>query len=137
MWSDEPDIAPPLVHINALELIVGVAACVTVSRLLPPSSSIALRSDNTVAVSSIERERGARGPLSNAIRALSFLSDTRPFSVSPSHIQGVHNCVADALSRGSVPASLASYRRLLFPSRWLTRIASSRRPSQDLDALRG
>ena len=137
VWSDEPDIAPPLVHINALELVVGVAASVAVSRLLPPSSSVALRSDNTVAVSSIERERGARGPLANAVRALSFLSDTRPFSVFPSHIQGIRNCVADALSRGTVPASISSYRRLQFPSQWLTQIALSRRPSRDLDALRG
>lgn len=128
-WADEPAIAPPLTHINALELVVGVAAADTVAGRLPVGSSVALRLDNTVAVATVERERGARGHLSNAARALAYLTDTRPFSVLPSHIQGTSNVDADALSRGLMPATVASYTRVFFPSGWLTLIASSPRPS--------
>lgn len=137
IWSDEPAIAPPLAHINALELVVGIAAAVTVAGLLPVDSSISLRLDNTVAVATIARERGARGHLSNAARALAHLTDTRPFSVTSTHIQGTLNVEADGLSRGLLPARVASYQRIHFPSGWLTQIASSPRPSLALGIRRG
>lgn len=137
VWSDEPAIAPPLAHINALELVVGIAAADTVAGLLPVDSSVALRLDNTVAVATVERERGARGHLSHAARALAYLTDTRSFFVASSHIQGIANVVADGLSRGQIPASVSSYRRLHFPSGFLTQIASSPRPSLVLGTVRG
>ena len=136
-WSDDPDIAPPAVHINALELITAVATAAALAPLVAPDTAIALRCDNTVAVASIERERGAGGTLANAARALDFISDTLRVSLDPSHIQGSLNVDADALSRGSVPAHLSSYRRLDLPSRFLTLIATSRRPSQALITTRG
>ena len=134
-WSDDPDLVG--VHINALEAACAVAASVIVASLLPVGAAVSLRSDNTSALAVTRRESGTSGPLNNAARALAYLRDTRPFSISPSHIQGVLNHEADALSRGSVPSHLLRFRRIHFPSLWLTSILSSPRPSLALRIPRG
>jgi hypothetical protein len=93
--------------------------------------------DNTVAVGTVKRERGSRGPLSNVARALAFLNDTLTLSVSPSHVQGARNSVADALNQGALPPELAGFRRLSLPPRFLTSIITSRTPSRALATILG
>jgi len=136
-WSTEPDVAPPTQHINVLEAGVGVAAAAIIGALLPRGSAISLWLDNTVAVGTVKRERGARGPLSNVARALAFLTDTLTITISPSHIQGVRNRVADALSRGVLPPEVVGFRRLSLPPHFLTSIIMSRVPSRALVTLLG
>lgn len=126
-WSDDPLLADA--HINVLELVTGIAAAVATAAFLPADSSVALHMDNTTAVSSVAACRGSSPLLSNATRALAHILDTRPFSLLPSHIQGIKNVEADALSRGRPPSSVSSYRRVVLPPLWLTSIASSRRTS--------
>jgi len=136
-WADDPDIAPPLQHINALELLTGAAAAALIATLIPARTGVALFMDNTTAVSSINKMRGAGGALSNAIRCLDFLSDTAPFHLSASHVKGVANVTADSLSRGTVPPHLLPLRRLFLPPRSLSLMASSRSPSSAMATPRG
>lgn len=133
--SDEPALIG--VHINALELAAGIWAAHAVANLLPVGAHVALRLDNTTAVGSVKRGQGAGGPLEHALRNLALLRDTRPFSLSPSHLQGSLNVYADALSRGRLPPALASYTEVRAPAHSLTAICSSRRQSQAPATARG
>jgi hypothetical protein len=136
-WADDPDIAPPLQHINALELLVGAAASALVATLTPGGTGVTLYMDNKTAVASITKMRGAGGALSNAIRCLDYLSDTAPFHLSSAHVKGVDNVTADSLSRGAVPPHLLPLRRLFLPPRFLSLMASSRSPSSAILTLLG
>ena len=122
-------------HINPLESLASLAALTAVSSVCPPSTSVTIHSrlDNTVAVSVIDRRRGAAGPLARLARHFAFLAASLPhIHPSSSHVKGVDNPVADGLSRGLLPTAVAGFTFIGTPPAWMVSTLSCERPWHDL-----
>ena len=119
-------------HINPLELEAALAGLVAVLARLPPGAAVHVhsRADNTVAVAAIAHGRARAGPSARLARALQFLLATSPalHAFSSSHIQGVLNVIADALSRGTVPPDVDGWTCVHTPADWLVSTITSERP---------
>lgn len=124
------------VHINVLESLGELLALSALASICPPSSAVSVHShlDNTVAVSVFDSRRGAAGPLARIARALAFLCATSPH-LHPStttHLQGLLNTVADALSRNRTPPEVSGFTEVFTPPAWLISTLASERPWRDL-----
>lgn len=87
-----------LLHINAQELLAVVIALQ--SDLIPSNSTVALSLDNTPAFFCIKNQGSSKSTTLQEIseRLFEIIRD-KNLRVSPSHLQGLRNVVADALSR--------------------------------------
>ena len=121
-------------HINCLELIAAIVCLFEVHQRVPPGSHIHIRSDNTSAIYDLNSRRGTHGAMARITRTLCFMlesltaSPTLPPTQSSSHIKGVENTVADALSRNQLPAEVTGFLELRTPEALLLSIALSEMP---------
>ena len=87
-------------HINFLELM---AAYLVLRKVQPARGThIRLVLDNTTAVACISRGGSRSAVLNKMTLTLLRLQNSRSWTLTASHLAGVRNVVADALSRGSI-----------------------------------
>ena len=125
-------------HINALELLAAIIAIVGIRGAAAPGSHVHLFVDNTSAIASIKKRRGKHGVLARLTRSLCYLLETErtsPTDTLPptaTHVQGVANTVADALSRGGTHTRLLGFTRTTCTDSWISYMAASEMPWHSL-----
>ena len=87
-------------HINILELAAILIALKAIH--LPPGTHVRVHSDNLTAVNCLCRQGSARSPpLNSWVRSILHLVSERGLFLTTTYIKGVHNVIADSLSRDS------------------------------------
>lgn len=125
-------------HINCLELIAAIVCLFELHQRVPPGSHIHIRADNTSAIYDLNTGRGKHGAMARITRTLCYMlecltaSPSLPPSHSSSHIKGLDNTVADALSRNLLPAELTDFQELHTPEALLISIALCEMPWETL-----
>ena len=97
---------PQGLHIAAKELIPIVLAGIIWGRDWK-GRKVRVRCDNMAVVSALNRRYCQDNNLMQLLRCLSFIEARRQFSMAASHSPGIHNTLADDLSRNRAHSFLA------------------------------
>lgn len=115
-----PNHWPELPHINVLEFLATALGALLMLALAPDHASIVVYSDNTTALSWAHKRR-ASSPLCFVLLLTIVISQVRRRSfIVYTHVPGVQNVAADALSRNKFTTEQLQYHRLCVPRSLLT-----------------
>ena len=116
-----------LLHINLLEMLAVLVALKSLCPSPQPGGTVLVRSDNTMVVNCLNRGGSARSPPLNrlTLRIWSWMRKLR-CHLQVSHLRGVLNTRADALSRSKLVQTEWCLDRDSF--RWLSRLTSTHPP---------
>ncbi len=89
-------------HITVKELAPIVLAAMIWGHMWK-GQVVRARCDNTAVVAIVNSSTSRNPQAMNLVRCLSFLAATHEFQISAVHLRGIHNTLADALSRNNLP----------------------------------